>query len=138
MADTAIQTSYDACDNRDIKLKDALLSLINITNENQSLVAALRSEHDSLRSENDALASSAASENELRKSEFQALDEKQKADAQARVMDVAKVDGKVDTEYKNRNKMAVLMALNACSSSVKKGIRQGFNLWRTNAYQQRK
>jgi len=102
MADTAIQTSYDACDNRDIKLKDALLSLINITNENQSLVAALRSEHDSLRSENDALASSAASENELRKSEFQALDEKQKADAQARVMDVAKVDGKVDTEYKNR------------------------------------
>ena len=102
MADTAIQTSYDACDNRDVKLKDALLSLINITKDNQSLVAALRSEHDSLRSENDALTSSAASENELRKSEFQALDEKQKADAQARVMDVAKVDGKIDTEYKNR------------------------------------
>ena len=34
--------------------------------------------------------------------------------------------------------MAVLMALNACSSSVKKGIRQGFNLWRTHAYQQRR
>jgi len=102
MADAAIQTSYDACDSRDIKLKDALLSLINITNENSSLVTALRAEHDSLRSENDALGSSAASENELRKSEYQALDEKQKADAQARVMDVAKVDGKIDTEYKNR------------------------------------
>jgi len=102
MAEAAIQTSYDACDSRDIKLKDALLSLINITNENASLVTALRAEHDSLRSENDALGSSAASENELRKSEYQALDEKQKADAQARVMDVAKVDGKIDTEYKNR------------------------------------
>jgi len=102
MADAAIQTSYDACDNRDVKLKDALLNLIKTSQENQSLVAGLRSDHDSLRSENDSLAASAASENELRKSEFQALDEKQKADAQARVMDVAKVDGKIDTEYKNR------------------------------------
>jgi len=102
MADIAIQTSYDACDSRDLKLKDALLSLINITAENSSLLSALRSEHDSLRSENDAVASSSASENELRKSEFKSLDEKQKADAQSRVMDVAKVEGKIDTEYKNR------------------------------------
>ena len=102
MADAAIQTSYDACDNRDVKLKDALISLIQITKDNQSLVSALRSDHDALRRENDSVAASAAQENEARKSEFKALDEKQKADAQARVMDVAKVEGKIDTEFKNR------------------------------------
>ena len=102
MADVAIQTSYDACDSRDVKLKEALMSLIQISKDNQSLVSALRSEHDTLRSENDALASRSAQENEARKSEFKALDEKQKADAQSRVMDVAKVEGKIDTEFKNR------------------------------------
>ena len=102
MADAAIQTSYDACDNRDVKLKDALISLIQITKDNQSLVSALRSDHDALRRENDSVAASAAQENEARKSEFKALDEKQKADAQSRVMDVAKVEGKIDTEFKNR------------------------------------
>ena len=102
MADAAIQTSYDACDSRDVKLKDALVSLIKISQDNQSLVAALRSEHDTLRSDNDSLAATAAQENEARKSEFKALDEKQKADAQSRVMDVAKVEGKIDTEFKNR------------------------------------
>ena len=102
MADAAIQTSYDACDSRDVKLKDALMSLIQISKDNQSLVSALRSEHDTLRSENDALASRSAQENEARQSEFKALDEKQKADAQSRVMDVAKVEGKIDTEFKNR------------------------------------
>ena len=34
--------------------------------------------------------------------------------------------------------MGVLMALNACSSSVKKGMRQGFNLWRNHVYEHRK
>ena len=102
MGDAAIQTSYDACDNRDVKLKDALISLIQITKDNQSLVSALRSDHNTLRSENDSLAVSSAQENEARKSEFKALDEKQKTDAQARVMDVAKVEGKIDTEFKNR------------------------------------
>ena len=102
MADAAIQTSYDACDSRDVKLKDALMSLIQITKENQSLVSALRSEHDTLRSDNDSLAATSTQENDARKSEFKALDEKQKADAQSRVMDVAKVEGKIDTEFKNR------------------------------------
>ena len=102
MADAAIQTSYDACDSRDVKLKDALISLIQITKDNQSLVSALRSEHDTLRRDNDSVAASAAQENDARKSEFKALDEKQKADAQSRVMDVAKVEGKIDTEFKNR------------------------------------
>jgi len=102
MADAAIQTSFSACDSRDVQLKDALLSLIQISKDNQSLVAALRSEHDTLRSDNDSLAASSAQENDARKSEFKALDEKQKADAQSRVMDVAKVEGKIDTEFKNR------------------------------------
>ena len=102
MADAAIQTSYDACDNRDVKLKDALISLIQITKDNQSLVSALRSDHDALRSDNDSVAATTTQENDARKSEFKALDEKQKADAQSRVMDVAKVEGKIDTEFRNR------------------------------------
>jgi len=101
MAD-AINTSFDACDNRDNKLKDALLSLINLTNDNESKLKALRGEHDGLRQENDSHASKMADENEKRKTEFSALDEKQKSDAQARVMDVARIDGKVDSEFKNR------------------------------------
>ena len=98
----AIQTSYDACDNRDLKLKDALLSLINLTNENESRLKDLRSEHDTLRQDNDSHTTRMADENEKRKSEFASLDDKQKSDAQARVMDVARIDGKVDTEFKNR------------------------------------
>ena len=49
MADAAIQTSYEACDGRDGKLKEALLGLINITNENQTRLQQLRGEHDTLR-----------------------------------------------------------------------------------------
>jgi len=102
MADAAIQTSYEACDGRDGKLKDALLGLINITNENQARLQQLRGEHDTLRSENDSHGSKMADENEKRKSEFSNLDTKQKSDAQARVMDVARIEGKIDTEFKNR------------------------------------
>ena len=102
MADAAIQTSFDACDNRDNKLKDALMSLINISNENESRLKALRSEHNTLRSDNDSHAAKMADENEKRKTEFKGLDEKQKSEAQARVMDLAKCDGKIDTEFKNR------------------------------------
>ena len=102
MADTAIQTSFEACEGRDGKLKDALMSLINISNENESRLKELKGEHDSLRQANDAHASKMAEENEFRKKEFSALDDKQKADAQARVTDLAKCDGKVDTEFKNR------------------------------------
>jgi hypothetical protein len=102
MADTAIQTSFEACEGRDGKLKDALMSLINISNENESRLKELKGEHDSLRQANDTHASKMAEENEFRKKEFSALDDKQKADAQARVTDLAKCDGKVDTEFKNR------------------------------------
>jgi len=102
MADAAIQTSYEACDGRDGKLKEALLGLINITNENQTRLQQLRGEHDTLRSENDSHGSKMADENEKRKSEFSNLDTKQKSDAQARVMDVARIEGKIDTEFKNR------------------------------------
>jgi len=101
MAD-AINVSFDACDNRDNKLKDALVSLINLTNDNESKLKALRGEHDGLRQENDSHGNKMADENEKRKTEFAALDDKQKSDAQARVMDIAKVDGKVDSEFKNR------------------------------------
>jgi len=102
MADAAIQTSFDACDNRDNKLKDALMSLINISNDNESRLKALRAEHDTLRSDNDSHAAKMADENEKRKTEFKALDEKQKSENQARVTDLAKSDGKLDTEFKNR------------------------------------
>jgi len=101
MAD-AINVSFDACDNRDNKLKDALMSLINLTNDNESKLKALRGEHDGLRQENDSHGNKMADENEKRKTEFAALDDKQKSDAQARVMDIARVDGKVDSEFKNR------------------------------------
>jgi len=101
MAD-AINVSFDACDNRDNKLKDALMSLINLTNDNESKLKALRGEHDGLRQENDSHGNKMADENEKRKTEFAALDDKQKSEAQARVMDIARVDGKVDSEFKNR------------------------------------
>ena len=55
MADAAIQTSYEACDGRDGKLKEALLGLINITNENQARLQQLRGEHDTLRWEMEPL-----------------------------------------------------------------------------------
>ena len=42
MAEAAIQTSFDACDSRDGKLKDAILSLINISNENEIRLRELR------------------------------------------------------------------------------------------------
>ena len=102
MAEAAIQTSFDACDSRDGKLKDAILSLINISNENEIRLRELRGEHDTLRQANDSHTTKMAEENEMRKKEFSSLDEKQKSDAQARVTDLAKTDGKVDTEFKNR------------------------------------
>jgi len=107
MADAAIQTSFDACDNRDNKLKDALMSLINITNENETRLKALRSEHDTLRQDNDSHGAKMADENEKRKTEFSALKGKQESENQARVTDLAKSDGKVDTEFKNRKEEVV-------------------------------
>merc|ERR1712168_578767 len=65
-------------------------------------MGALKGEHDGLRQENDSHASKMADENEKRKTEFAALDDKQKSDAQARVMDIVRIDGKVDSEFKNR------------------------------------
>ena len=81
MADAAIQTSFEACEGRDGKLKDALLSLINISNENEARLKELKGEHESLRQANDAHTTKMAEENENRKKEFSSLDEKQKADA---------------------------------------------------------
>jgi len=107
MADAAIQTSFDACDNRDNKLKDALMSLINITNENETRLKALRSEHDTLRQDNDSHGAKMADENEKRKTEFSALKGKQESENQARVTDLAKSDGRVDTEFKNRKEEVV-------------------------------
>ena len=107
MADAAIQTSFEACEGRDGKLKDALLSLINISNENEARLKELKGEHESLRQANDAHTTKMAEENENRKKEFSSLDEKQKADAQARVTDLAKCDGKVDTEFRNRKEEVV-------------------------------
>lgn len=36
----------------------------------------------------------------------------------------------INLEYKEKNKMGIMMALNSFSSSIKKGIRQGFYIWR--------
>ena len=43
----------------------------------------------------------------------------------------------INYEYKEKNKMAIIMSLNVFSNSVKKGMLQGFTLWRNRIHEQR-
>lgn len=44
----------------------------------------------------------------------------------------------INRQYKSKNKMGVLMALNCFSNSCKKGLRQGLFLWRDHVGAQRR
>lgn len=44
----------------------------------------------------------------------------------------------INSEYKQKNRMGVLMALNTCSNSIKKGIRQGFLIWNEKLHEQKR
>lgn len=44
----------------------------------------------------------------------------------------------INQEYKQKNQMAIMMALNVFSNSLKKGMLQGLTLWRDRIHQQRR
>lgn len=43
----------------------------------------------------------------------------------------------INNEYKEKNKMAIMMSLNVFSNSLKKGLLQGFTLWRNKIHEHR-
>ena len=43
----------------------------------------------------------------------------------------------INNEYKEKNRMSIIMGLNVFSNSVKKGLLQGFNIWRNRIHEQR-
>ena len=40
----------------------------------------------------------------------------------------------INQQYKDKNRMAIVIALNSLSNSVKKGVLQGLNIWRGKIY----
>ena len=90
--------AFDAGNNFNNKLKDALTALMKGVNDNKSGLDGLRSDHDQLKKDHDALEVTTTRENDLRKNEVKSLEEKQQKDNQARVTDIAKLDGKLDSE----------------------------------------
>ena len=44
----------------------------------------------------------------------------------------------INSEYKEKNKMAIMMSLNVFSNSIKKGMLEGFSLWRQKVQEQRR
>merc|ERR1712177_5236 len=98
MADGDVSACFDAGNNFNNKLKDALTSLMTNVTSNKSEIDALRGDHDQLRKDHDALEVTTTRENDLRKNEVKSLEEKQGKDNQARITDIAKLDGKLDSE----------------------------------------
>lgn len=43
----------------------------------------------------------------------------------------------INSEYKDKNKMAIMMGLNVFSNTVKKGMLQGLQLWRKAVHHQK-
>ena len=44
----------------------------------------------------------------------------------------------INREYKEKNKMAIMMSLNVFSNAIKKGMLQGLNLWRDRLHESRR
>jgi len=107
--------AFDAGNNFNNKLKDALSALMKGVNDNKSGLDGLRSDHDQLRKDHDALEVTTTRENDLRKNEVKSLEEKQQKDNQSRVMDIAKLDGKLDSE--NGARKAEIAALDQFAKS---------------------
>merc|ERR1712033_80638 len=111
MADGDVSACFDAGNNFNTKLKDALSGLVKANNDRKSEIDALRGDHDQLKKDHDALEVTTTRENDLRKNEIKSLEEKQQKDNQARVTDIAKLDGKLDSE--NGARKAEIAALDS-------------------------
>jgi len=93
-----LNAAYDACNNFNNKLKDAINGLIGANNDRKSEIEGLRGDHETLRKDHDSFVTSMERENDLRKNEIKSLEERQQKDNQARVVDISKLEGKLDTE----------------------------------------
>merc|ERR1711973_45512 len=96
--DNDLNATYEACNNFNTKLKDTIMGLINANSDRKSEIDGLRGDHDKLRSDHDAFVDSMERENDLRKNEIKSLEERTQKDNQARITDIAKLEGKLDTE----------------------------------------
>jgi len=100
--DSDLNAAYDACNNFNNKLRDAINGLIGANSDRKSEIEGLRGDHETLRKDHDAFVTSMERENDLRKNEIKSLEERQQKDNQARIVDISKLDGKLDTENKAR------------------------------------
>merc|ERR1711994_126568 len=89
--DNDLNATYEACNNFNNKLKDTIMGLINANSDRKSEIDGLRGDHDTF-------VNSMERENDLRKNEIKSLEERTQKDNQARITDIAKLEGKLDTE----------------------------------------
>merc|ERR1712106_535218 len=97
-----LSATFDAGNSFNSKLKDTLEGLLGANNERKAEIAALRGDHDQLKSDHDALENTTTRENDLRKNEVKFLEERTAKDNQSRITDIAKLDGKLDSENNAR------------------------------------
>merc|ERR1711892_403858 len=97
-----LSATFDAGNSFNSKLKDTLEGLLGANNERKAEIAALRGDHDQLKSDHDALENTTTRENDLRKNEVESLEERTAKDNQSRITDIAKLDGKLDSENNAR------------------------------------
>merc|ERR1712177_143298 len=93
-----LAATFDAGSSFNTKLRDTLQGLLSANNERKSEIDALRGDHDTLKKDHDALVNTTERENDLRKNEIKSLEERQQKDNQNRITDIAKLDGKLDSE----------------------------------------
>merc|ERR1712223_875636 len=86
-----LAATFDAGNSFNSKLRDTLQGLLAANNERKSEIDALRGDHDQLKSDHEALVNTTERENSLRKKENK-----------ARIADIAKLDGKLDSENNAR------------------------------------
>merc|ERR1712024_270806 len=96
-----LAATFDAGSSFNTKLRDTLQGLLSANNERKSEIDALRGDHDTLKKDHDALVNTTERENDLRKNEIKSLERQQK-DNQNRITDIAKLDGKLDSENSAR------------------------------------
>merc|ERR1712027_103736 len=96
--DNDVKAAFDAGNNFQQKLNDTLLGLISANNDRKSEIDALRGDHEELKKNHEAFVVTAERENDLRKNEIKSLEERTQKDNQARITDIAKLEGKLDTE----------------------------------------
>eukprot|EP00090_Calanus_glacialis_P012967 TRINITY_DN215_c0_g1_i1.p1 TRINITY_DN215_c0_g1~~TRINITY_DN215_c0_g1_i1.p1 ORF type:complete len:435 (-),score=142.71 TRINITY_DN215_c0_g1_i1:317-1465(-) len=97
-----LAATFDAGTSFNNKLKDTIQGLLGANNERVAEIAALRGDHDQLKSDHDALENTTTRENDLRKNEVKSLEERTAKDNQSRITDIAKLDGKLDSENNAR------------------------------------